>query len=152
MNPLRKRRLILICILLLGVGAATALALTALRENVNHFYSPTEVATGKIAHGRTFRLGGVVLEGSPKREESTLKVHFVVTDRFTDLPVEFEGILPDLFREGQSVIAVGALDANGVFAAEQVLAKHDENYQPAEVAEAIAKGKAQREARESAKP
>jgi len=146
MNPLRKRRLILICLLLLGVGGATALALTALRENVNHFYSPTEVAAGKIAHGRTFRLGGVVLEGSPRREESTLKAHFVVTDRFADLPVEFEGILPDLFREGQSVIAVGVLNASGVFAAEEVLAKHDENYMPAEVKEAIDKGKARREA------
>ncbi len=146
MNPLRKRRLILISALVLGVGAATALALTALNENVNHFYSPSEVAAGKIAHGRTFRLGGVVLEGSPRREESTLKAHFVVTDRFANLPVEFEGILPDLFREGQSVIAVGMLNASGVFAAEEVLAKHDENYMPAEVKEAIDKGKARREA------
>lgn len=146
MNPLRKRRLILICTLVLGVGAATALALTALRENVNHFYSPSEVAAGKIAHGRTFRLGGVVLEGSSRREESTLKAHFVVTDRFATLPVQFEGILPDLFREGQSVIAIGMLDAAGIFAAEEVLAKHDETYMPAEVKDAIDKGKARRDA------
>ncbi len=146
MHPMRRRRLILICLLVLGVGSATALALTALRENVNHFYSPSEIAQGKAPHGRTFRLGGVVLEGSSKRDADSLKAHFVVTDRFAELPVEFEGILPDLFREGQSVIAVGMINATGLFTAEEVLAKHDENYLPAEVKDAMEKGKAQREA------
>lgn len=144
MNPIRKRRLILILVLVVGVGAATGLALTALRENVNHFYSPSEVAAGNVPNGGTFRLGGVVLEGSAKRDGSSLKAHFVVTDRFKELPVEYEGILPDLFKEGQSVIATGTLNAAGVFAASEVLAKHDENYMPKEVAEAIAKGKAQK--------
>jgi len=147
MNPMRRRRLILICMLVLGVGSATALALTALRENVNHFYSPSEIAQGKAPHGRTFRLGGVVLEGSSKRDGDTLKAHFVVTDRFENLPVEFEGILPDLFREGQSVIAIGMMNTVGLFTAEEVLAKHDENYVPAEVQEAMEKGKALREAK-----
>jgi cytochrome c-type biogenesis protein CcmE len=140
-NPQRKRRLYLILVLVAGVGAATGLALAALRENVNHFYSPTDIAAGQAPTGRTFRLGGVVLEGSTSRDGSSLKASFVVTDRFKELPVEYEGILPDLFKEGQSVIATGALNAGGVFVAEEVLAKHDENYMPKEVAEAIAKAK-----------
>lgn len=138
MNPLRKRRLILILVLLLGVGSATALALAALNENVNHFYSPTEIAAGKAPSGRTMRLGGVVLEDSTKRDPSSLKVDFVVTDRFKNVAVQYDGILPDLFKEGQSVIANGSLNADGVFIAQEVLAKHDENYMPKEVAEAIA--------------
>lgn len=146
MNPIRKRRLYLILALVLGVGSATGLALTALRENVNHFYSPTEVSSGGAPKDRTFRLGGVVLEGSSKRDSASLTAHFVVTDRFKELPVEYEGILPDLFKEGQSVIATGTLNAAGVFVATEVLAKHDENYMPKEVAEAIAKAKAQKAA------
>lgn len=137
MNPIRRRRLMLIVGLVLGIGAATGLALTALKENVNHFYSPSEVAAGSAPEGRTFRLGGVVLEGSTRRDGGTLKAHFVVTDRFKDLPVEFEGILPDLFKEGQSIIATGALQAGGVFVAKEVLAKHDENYMPPEAAHAL---------------
>ena len=143
MNPIRRRRLMLILGLVVGIGAATGLALTALQDNVNHFYSPSEVLAGGIPHGRSFRLGGVVLEGSLRRDGSSLRAHFVVTDRFKELPVEFEGILPDLFKEGQSVIATGMLQTGGVFMAKEVLAKHDENYMPKEVAEAIAKGKAQ---------
>jgi cytochrome c-type biogenesis protein CcmE len=152
MNPIRRRRLMLIVGLVLGIGAATGLALTALNENVNHFYSPSEVLAGSAPEGRTFRLGGVVLEGSTKRDGGTLRAHFVVTDRFKDLPVEFEGILPDLFKEGQSVIATGALQAGGVFHASEVLAKHDENYMPKEVAEAIAKGKAEKASHEAQTP
>jgi cytochrome c-type biogenesis protein CcmE len=144
MHPIRRRRLLLILGLVAGIGAATGLALTALQENVNHFYSPSEVLAGNAPEGRTFRLGGVVLEGSTRRDGGSLKAHFVVTDRFKDLPVEYTGILPDLFKEGQSVIATGVLQAGGVFTASEVLAKHDENYMPKEVAEAIAKGKAQK--------
>lgn len=153
MNPQRKRRLSLILVLLAGVGSATGLALAALRENINHFYSPSEVAAGLAPSGRSFRLGGVVLEGSTRRDGSSLKASFVVTDRFQEWPVEYEGILPDLFREGQSVIATGRLAASGVFVAEEVLAKHDENYMPKEVAEAIAKAKtAQARRAESPEP
>ena len=152
MNPIRRRRLLLILGLVAGIGAATGLALTALQENVNHFYSPSEVLAGGTLEGRTFRLGGVVLEGSTRRDGTSLKAHFVVTDRFKDLPVESEGILPDLFKEGQSVIATGALQAGGVFIASEVLAKHDENYMPKEVAEAIAKGKAQKASQQAPGP
>ncbi len=143
MNPLRKRRLVLVGLLLLGIGSATALALTALSDNVNHFYSPSAVLAGEAPTARNFRLGGVVLEGSSKRDGSSLLASFAVTDRFKEVKVHYEGILPDLFKEGQSVIATGQLDQNGVFVAHEVLAKHDENYMPAEVADAIAKGKAQ---------
>jgi cytochrome c-type biogenesis protein CcmE len=152
MNPIRRRRLLLIVGLVIGIGAATGLALTALKENVNHFYSPSEVLAGGAPEGRTFRLGGVVLEGSTRRDGSSLKAHFVVTDRFKDLPVEYVGILPDLFKEGQSVIATGMLQAGGVFTASEVLAKHDENYMPKEVAEAIAKGKAEKASHEAKTP
>ena len=133
----------LVGLLLLGIGSATALALTALSDNVNHFYSPSDVLAGKAPQERNFRLGGVVLEGSSMRDGATLLAKFTVTDRFKNLPVQYEGILPDLFKEGQSVIATGKLGADGVFVASEVLAKHDENYMPAEVAEAIAKGKEQ---------
>ncbi|MBK8070432.1 MAG: cytochrome c maturation protein CcmE [Rhodanobacteraceae bacterium] len=152
MHPLRRRRLFLILGLVVGIGAATGLALVALQENVNHFYSPSEVLAGSAPEGRNFRLGGVVLEGSTRRDGSSLKAHFVVTDRFKDLPVEYEGILPDLFKEGQSVIATGVLQAGGVFVASEVLAKHDENYMPKEVAEAIAKGKAQKDSQGAQTP
>ena len=137
MNPIRRRRLMLILGLVVGIGAATGLALTALQDNVNHFYSPSEVLAGGIPHGRSFRLGGVVLEGSSRRDGTSLRAHFVVTDRFKELPVEFEGILPDLFKEGQSVIATGMLQTGGVFMAHEVLAKHDENYMPKEVIDAL---------------
>lgn len=150
MNPIRRRRLFLILGLLVGVGSATALALSALRENLNHFYSPTDVLAGAVPADRSFRLGGVVLEGSSRRESNTLKAHFVVTDRFKELPVVYEGILPDLFREGQSVTATGSLSSAGVFVAREVLAKHDENYMPREVADAIAKGQAQKSLAEGA--
>ena len=152
MHPLRRRRLFLILGLVLGIGAATGLALVALQENVNHFYSPSEVLAGSAPEGRNFRLGGVVLEGSTRRDGTSLKAHFVVTDRFKDLPVEYEGILPDLFKEGQGVFATGVLQTSGVFVASEVLAKHDENYMPKEVAEAIAKGKAQKDSQGAKTP
>ena len=143
MNPLRKRRMWMLGLILLGAGGAIALTLTALKQNIQHFFSPTDIAEGKAPALRTFRLGGVVEEGSVSRASESLKVHFVVTDRFKVQPVEFSGILPDLFREGQSVIAIGTLDAQrGVFLAHEVLAKHDETYMPKEVADAIARAKA----------
>jgi cytochrome c-type biogenesis protein CcmE len=143
MNELRKRRLIQVGAILLGVGAATALAISALGTNMNHFYSPSDILDGK-APDRQFRIGGIVLEGSTERPPGTLKVNFMVTDRFREVPVRYEGILPDLFREGQSVIATGVLAADGAFEAREVLAKHDENYMPAEVADAIARAQEQK--------
>lgn len=143
MNPTRKRRLWLIALVLLGVGGATALALTALRQNVQHFYSPSDVAAGQAPDGRNFRLGGLVEENSVRRASDSLQVDFLVTDRFKTLPVRYTGILPDLFKEGQSVVATGKLE-NGTFVASEVLAKHDENYMPREVADAIARAKAKK--------
>jgi cytochrome c-type biogenesis protein CcmE len=142
MNPTRVRRMWMVGVILLGAGGAIALTLTALNQNVQHFFSPSDIADGKAPGRRTFRLGGVVEEGSVGRSGEALRVNFVVTDRFKTQPVEFEGILPDLFREGQSVVATGTLDgARGVFVADEVLAKHDENYMPTEVADAIARAK-----------
>lgn len=143
MNEHRKRRLIQVGAILLGVGAATALAISALGTNMNHFYSPSDIVAGK-APDRQFRIGGIVLEGSTQRPPGTLQVNFMVTDRFREVPVRYEGILPDLFREGQSVIATGVLTPDGAFEAREVLAKHDENYMPAEVADAIARAKEQK--------
>jgi cytochrome c-type biogenesis protein CcmE len=140
MHPLRKRRLILISVGLVALFGASALALTALNQNLQHFYSPSDILAGSAPEERRFRLGGLVEEGSVSRDPESLTVHFLVTDEFQTFPVTFNGILPDLFREGQSVVATGRLDA-GVFHAEEVLAKHDENYMPKEVADAIARAK-----------
>ena len=143
MTPTRKRRLVAVALILLAVGVATALAVSALSQNMTYLYSPTEVLAGRAPVGAGFKLGGVVLENSFRRDPASLKVDFTVTDRFHDMPVEYIGILPDLFREGQSVIATGKLE-NGRFVAREVLAKHDESYMPKEVADAIAKAKAAR--------
>ena len=140
MNPIRRRRLAFILVLLLAVGGATALALTALNQNINHYYSPTEITEGQAPAGRSFRVGGLVAVGSTQRGSSSLETGFKVTDCFREIPVQYQGILPDLFKEGQSVIATGKLEGE-VFMASEVLAKHDENYMPAEAAEAIAKAK-----------
>ena len=146
MNPTRRRRLWLVVLVVFAVAGATALAMTALRQNLQHFYSPTELTEGKAPPERRFRLGGVVAEGSTRRATDSLEVRFVVTDRFKETPVVYVGILPDLFREGQSVVTTGTLRADGTFVATEVLAKHDENYMPSEVAEAIAKAKAKSDA------
>jgi cytochrome c-type biogenesis protein CcmE len=141
MTPTRKRRLIAVALILLAVGAATALTVMALSQNMTYLFSPSEVLTGNAPAGAAFRLGGVVLEHSLQRDPASLKVQFTVTDRFHDMPVEYTGILPDLFREGQSIVATGRIDG-GHFAAREILAKHDETYMPKEVADAIAKAKA----------
>ncbi|HQX25549.1 MAG TPA: cytochrome c maturation protein CcmE, partial [Pseudomonadota bacterium] len=130
MNPTRRRRLWLVVLVVFAVAGATALAMTALRQNIQHFYSPTELTEGKAPPERRFRLGGVVAEGSTERASDSLEVRFVVTDRFKETPVLYVGILPDLFREGQSVVTTGTLRADGTFVATEVLAKHDENYMP----------------------
>ncbi len=142
MKPVRRQRLILILLGLAALGIASALVLLALRQNIQHFVSPSDVDDGLAKVGQRIRIGGIVEEGSLRRATDSLDVHFVVTDRFKTLPVHFRGILPDLFREGQSVVATGVLRDRQLFEASEVLAKHDENYVPAEVADAIARGKA----------
>ena len=141
MNPIRRQRLILILLGVAAIGVASGLVLLALRENIQHFVSPSDVDAGKAEIGQRIRIGGVVEEGSVQRG-SSLEARFVVTDRFKTLQVHFNGILPDLFKEGQSVIAIGKLVDRNLFEADEVLAKHDENYMPTEVADAIARGKA----------
>lgn len=140
MNPVRKRRLIVTLLIVGAVAVAAALAIFALQKNVTYLYSPTEVDAGKAPDGHPFRLGGIVAEGSVHRVPSTLTTHFVLTDRFQNIPVTYTGILPDLFRVGQSTITTGTMQ-HGTFVATQVLAKHDATYMPPQVAQAIAKAK-----------
>ncbi len=142
----RHKRAIFILVGLLGLGAATALILKALQSNINHFYSPTEVAANQAPQAHSFRLGGLVEEGSLLREDDGLTVHFMVTDKLKSVAVTYTGILPDLFREGEGVVAQGKLGASGVFMADEVLAKHDETYMPPNVADALEKGEAAKQA------
>ena len=137
MTPRRKKRLMIVGLVLIGVAGATALFLTAFRENLVYFYSPSEIAQGKAPEGRTFRVGGLVKENSLERDEDTLEARFVVTDGAEEVRVVYSGVLPDLFKEGQGVVANGKLTEKGIFRAEKVLAKHDENYMPPEAAEAM---------------
>lgn len=137
MTPTRKKRLVIVALIVLGVGAATAVALTALNDNMLYFVSPTDVHAAAAPEDRQIRLGGLVAAGSVKREPDSLAVQFTVTDGRHDVPVTFEGILPDLFREGQGVIAHGHLDQNGHFHANEVLARHDETYMPPEVMKSL---------------
>jgi cytochrome c-type biogenesis protein CcmE len=136
MTP-RRRRMILVGLVLTGVALATFLALTAFQKNLLYFYTPFQVAAGEAPKGYPFRVGGLVVQGSVQRNPANLTVHFAVTDGSATVPVVYSGILPDLFREGQGIIAVGRIDGAGVFEASEVLAKHDENYMPPEVADAL---------------
>jgi len=136
----RQQRFALIVIGLAILGLATYLVLNALGGNLSYFFSPTEVTEGKAPKDHVFRLGGMVETGSVKRAEGDLTVNFVVTDHNKTVPVAYEGILPDLFAEGQGVIAQGKLGGDGTFIADEVLAKHDENYMPPEVAAAMDAG------------
>ena len=131
----------LAALLLLAAAAATTFVVLALQENLSYLHTPTEVRTGIAPATANFRLGGVVCEGSVRRTEGSLDVHFAVTDRVRQVPVSHHGILPDMFREGTSIIATGRM-RDGVFVADEVLAKHDEAYMPKEVADAMAKGAA----------
>jgi cytochrome c-type biogenesis protein CcmE len=140
-NPVRKRRLIVTLLILGAVVIATALSVFALQQNMTYLYSPSEVDAGKAPRDGRFRLGGIVLEGSVHRVPGTLVTDFVITDRFKNIPVSYTGILPDLFRVGQSTITTGKM-VNGTFVASEVLAKHDATYMPPQVAQAIAKAKA----------
>jgi cytochrome c-type biogenesis protein CcmE len=136
----RKRRRLLALVLGLGLlGAATALVLVAFKDNLVFFYSPSELAAKAIAPGRRVRIGGLVEQHSVVRQADGRGVDFRVTDGKTDIAVSFDGVLPDLFREGQGVVAEGRLRPDGVFAASNVLAKHDEKYMPPDVADALKK-------------
>jgi cytochrome c-type biogenesis protein CcmE len=135
----RQKRLLVVAAILAGVAIAAALVLQAFRQNMMLFYDPSQVVAGEAPAGRTFRLGGMVTAGSVARASGSLEVRFVVTDFQHSVPVSYTGVLPDLFREGQGVIAHGTLGADGVFIADEVLAKHDENYMPPEVAESLKK-------------
>jgi len=133
----RSRRKMLVAMVIFGVSIATVLALTAFDENLLYFYSPTQIHAGEAPQNRSFRVGGLVVDGSVRREENSITVQFDLTDNAEVVPVTYTGILPDLFREGQGIVAMGRLDASGLFVADEVLAKHDENYMPPEVADAL---------------
>lgn len=139
MTPTRKKRLILVALIIVGVAGAGAVAITALNDNMLFFVSPTDVHAEIAPPDRQIRLGGLVAAGSVERDSDSLAVRFVVTDGNHDVPVSFAGILPDLFREGQGVIAHGYLDENGLFHAHEVLARHDETYMPPEVMRSLEK-------------
>jgi cytochrome c-type biogenesis protein CcmE len=132
MTP-RRRRLMFVLGILGGVSVAGALALTAFKQNVTFFFDPSQVAAGKVHPGEHFRLGGMVAKGSVQRAPGSLEVRFVVTDFEHDVPVTYTGVLPDLFREGQGVIAHGSIGRDGVYVADEVLAKHDEKYMPPQI-------------------
>ena len=141
MKP-RSKRLIAIGCGLAALGVATALVLNAFNSNLVFFFSPTQVVAKEAPIGRSFRVGGLVEMGSIKREPQGLTTRFVVTDTAKTIPVTYTGLLPDLFKEGKGVVAQGKLGVDGIFKADQVLAKHDENYMPPEAADALSKAKA----------
>jgi len=134
MTP-RRKRLAIILGIVESVGVATALVLNAFQSNLVFFYSPSQVAAKEAPTGRTFRIGGLVQAGSVQRDG--VQVRFQVTDTVKTIPVRYQGILPDLFKEGKGVVAQGSLEADGIFVAREVLAKHDENYMPPEAADAL---------------
>jgi cytochrome c-type biogenesis protein CcmE len=136
----RHKRLALIVVGVAGLSVAALFILNAFRSNLVYFYSPTEVFEGKAPRDQQFRIGGLVEQGSVRKSADGLKVEFVVTDLNKTVPVRYEGILPDLFREGQGVVTMGRLDGDGRFRAREVLAKHDENYMPPEAAAALKGG------------
>jgi len=142
MKPKRRQRLVLVGLLVAGVGIAVSLALLALQENINLFFSPSQVVAGEAPVGSPFRLGGMVVDGSVSRAGESLEIRFDLTDTANTVTVAYTGILPDLFREGQGIVAQGSVDDNGLFTATQVLAKHDETDMPPEVIDALDKAKA----------
>ncbi|MBS9781991.1 MAG: cytochrome c maturation protein CcmE [Gammaproteobacteria bacterium] len=139
MKPARKRRLMIIGFILLGMAGAAGLLFAALGNNMNHYYELKAIKSGEAPIGKVIRIGGLVEKGSIKRQTGTLKVDFVVTDMTNKINVKYDGILPDLFREGQGVLAKGTLTDKSNFVAEEILAKHDENYMPKEVKEELEK-------------
>lgn len=139
MHPKRKQRLIVVGFLSFGFALVVGIAMYLLSENINLFYNPTQIAAGEVPSGAKIRAGGMVREGSVVRQDDDLTVRFVLTDYQSDVLVQYTGILPDLFREGQGIVALGRLSDKGMLVADEVLAKHDENYMPPEVADALEK-------------
>ena len=137
MKTKRKQRLTFVIVLIAGFGAATALALFAFKQNLLYFYSPSQLVVNEVAIGQVFRLGGLVVDGSVQRQSDGITTVFDLTDTAENVTVSYTGLLPDLFREGQGIVAQGKLNKEGIFVAQEVLAKHDENYMPPEVAEAL---------------
>lgn len=133
----KRRRLYVLLLGLLGLGTATALTLAAFQDHLVFFYSPSDIATKKAPQDRSLRIGGLVEAGSVQRADGKAEIRFRVTDMAHSVPVVFSGVVPDLFREGQGVVANGKLTADGTFRASELLARHDENYMPTEVAEAL---------------
>jgi len=138
LNAKRKKTLYILIALVIGVGIAVGLATYALRQNINLFYTPTQLAQAKAPEGQRLQVGGLVMQGSVRREPDSLAVRFTITDLKEQVDVTYTGILPDLFREGQGIVANGRF-VNGMVEAEEVLAKHDETYMPPQVKEAIEK-------------
>ncbi|MBJ7536770.1 cytochrome c maturation protein CcmE [Marinomonas transparens] len=141
MHPVRKKRMLTIIIIVTILGMAVGLIMYALQQNINLFYSPSQIAQGDVPINTNIRAGGMVVAGSVARDLATLSVSFLVTDFQHQVRIQYKGILPDLFREGQGIVAQGKLNRNGVFEAFQVLAKHDEKYMPPEVTEALKNAK-----------
>ena len=139
----RHKRFILIVIGLVLIGLAARLILNAFQSNMVFFYTPTQVQKGEVPKGTGFRIGGLVVAGSLKREDDGMTVHFLITDTAKTVPVIYKGVLPDLFKEGKGVVAQGKVDASGLCTASEVVAKHDENYMPPEAAEALKRAKTQ---------
>lgn len=138
-NKVRQQRLIVLSVVVLLIGSAVSLALYSLRQNINLFYTPTQVLAGEVPLKQGFRIGGMVVKKSVHREADGLTVDFKLTDTAQTVNVQYRGVLPDLFREGQGVVAEGSLINANTFRAERVLAKHDENYMPPEVSYAVKK-------------
>ncbi len=150
MNPKRRQKLVLVCLMIAGAGLAVGLVLNAFNNNIQLFYSPSQVIAGEVPEGAEFKIGGLVSANSVSRDSDGITVQFDLTDNGETVPVRYTGILPDLFREGQGTVSVGKLDQNGIFIASKVLAKHDENYMPPEVADALEKTKAKQNGSQSA--
>jgi cytochrome c-type biogenesis protein CcmE len=144
MKPIRRQRLLLIGVMLAVLGLAAFFALQAFNDNLMYFFSTSDVVAGKAPGNAQFRIGGMVVKGSVERPGDNLLVRFKLSDFSQEVTVEYTGILPDLFREGQGIVAKGRLDGRGVFVAEEVLAKHDENYMPPEVASSLKKAAEQK--------
>jgi cytochrome c-type biogenesis protein CcmE len=136
MTP-RRKRLFVVLAILGGVAASVSLAVMASRENIMFYFDPTQVVEGKAPLAKRFRIGGMVVKGSVDRKPGDLRVRFVLSDFAHEVPVEYTGVLPDLFREGQGIIAHGTMNTHGAFVADEVLAKHDEKYMPPEVAASL---------------
>jgi len=150
MHPVRRQRLIAVTFVVIAASIAVGLVTYALRQNINLFFSPSQIAAGEAPEGTRIRVGGMVVDGSLRRVDNSLTAIFELTDGPAQVSVTYTGILPDLFAEGEAAVATGVLRADGTFDATEVLAKHDENYMPPEVADAMEKGMNKAHAEKSA--